>query len=144
MKIYLIVINNTTLKEYEKYYFETYPRRRVMPIKSPIPPSLNKWMIMPRRQMNNVKQSWKEFGIWLVNSYGYGNMKINKARITYTYYFPTKIRHDADNYNCKFIGDALVASGMLIDDDFNHVEVLYKGYHDKNNPRTEILIEVIE
>jgi sugar phosphate isomerase/epimerase len=68
--------------------------------------------------MNNLKQRWKEFGTWVCNYYGCANLKIEKAKITYIYYFPTRIRHDADNYNCKFLGDSLVQSGTLIDDDF--------------------------
>lgn len=141
---YILMIDSETLVKYNRYYFNEYPKRKKEPIQSTIPPSLNQWMIMPRMQMNATKQKWKEFGIWLVNFYGCTNLKIEKARVTYIYYFPTRARHDADNYNCKFLGDALVQSGMLVDDDFKHIEVTYRGFYSKENPRTEIIIEPID
>ena len=137
-----IVIDNNVLDEYRKYYFDKYPKRRKLPIKKPIPPSLNTWMIMRRFEMNFQKQSWKEFGEWLVEYYGYSNMKIDKCKITIEYFFDSKRRHDADNYTPKNLFDSFTVSGLLIDDDFNHVESLtIKGNYSKENPRTEIVLE---
>jgi hypothetical protein len=128
--------------EYDKYYFNQYPKRKVPPIKNPIPPSLNQWMIMKRPAMNNEKQKWKEFIVWLINKYNLQNQHIDNATITFTYYFKTKIRHDADNYTPKNIMDGFTESGLLLDDDLEHIEMLsIKGGYDKNNPRVEILIE---
>ena len=78
-----IVIDKDILDKYEKYYFEKYPKRRVFPIKKPIPPSLNQWMVMRRFQMNHQKQAWKEFGEWLVKHNGYENKKIRKSNLDY-------------------------------------------------------------
>lgn len=139
-----ITIDNNELQEYLKLYFKKYPKRKVPPIKSPIPPSLNKWMIMKRPQMNNEKQNWKNFIIWLINKYNLQDKHIEKAIITFTYFFKTKARHDADNYVPKNILDGFTESGLLIDDDFNHIEMLcIKGGYDKENPRTEIEIKEI-
>jgi len=134
-----IVIDNDTLEKYNSYYFGKYPKRKNVPIKKPIPPSLNAWMIMRRFQMNHQKQIWKEFGLWLVQYYKYENMQINKCSITIEYFFDSKRKHDADNYTPKNLFDSFTASGLLIDDDFNHVESLtIKGNYSKENPRTEI------
>jgi Holliday junction resolvase RusA-like endonuclease len=136
-----LVINNDILNKYYKYYFKKYPRRKKKPIERPIPPSLNQWMVMPRFQMNNQKQIWKEFGEWLVFCYGYQNMRIDKCNITIIYYFDSKRKHDADNYTPKNLFDSFTSSGLLIDDDFNHVQSLtIKGDYCKSNPRTEIII----
>jgi len=136
-----LVIDNNVLDKYKEYYFKKYPRRKKTPIKEPIPPSLNQWMIMPRHQMNNQKQQWKEFGEWLVSYYGYKNKQIDKCNIIITYYFGTKHKHDADNYTPKNLFDSFTSSGMLVDDNFNHVQSLtIKGDYCKSNPRTEILI----
>lgn len=136
-----IIINRDILEKYNKHYFKKYPRRKKPPIKKPIPPSLNQWMIMPRPQMNGEKQKWKEFGEWLVSYYGYKDMQIDKCDIIITYYFDTKHRHDADNYTPKNLFDSFTSSGLLIDDDFNHVQSLtIKGDYCKGNPITEILI----
>jgi len=139
-----IVINNEVLEEYKKYYFGKYPKRKKNPIEKPIPPSLNAWMVMRRFQMNHQKQVWKEFGEWLVGYYGYANKNIDKCKITIEYFFDSKRRHDADNYTPKNLFDSFTSSGLLIDDDFNHVESLtIKGNYSKENPRTEITFEII-
>lgn len=141
----LIVINKKILEEYYTYYFKKYPKRKKKPIDKPIPPSLNKWMVMKRPQMNNEKQVWKEFIVWLINRYNLNNLKINKAIMTFTYYFDSHRRHDADNYTPKNIMDGFTESGLLIDDDLDHIKMLcIQGDYDKENPRTEILIEVLQ
>ena len=136
-----IVINNNILDKYYQEYFVTYPRRKKKPIEKPIPPSLNDWMIMPRFKMNSQKQAWKEFGIWLVKYNGFENMNIDKCEILIEYFFGNKRKHDADNFTPKNIFDSFTDSGLLIDDDFSHVESLtIKGNYSKDNPRTEINI----
>lgn len=140
-----IVIDKNVIEEYRKYYFEKYPKRKKFPIKKPIPPSLNSWMVMRRFQMNHEKQVWKEFGEWLVFYYGYNNLKIEFCKIVIEYYFDSKRRHDADNYTPKNLFDSFTSSGLLVDDDFNHVESLtIKGNYSKENPRTEITIKYTE
>ena len=137
-----LTINQNELEDYYKYYFSKYPRRSVKPIKKPIPPSLNQWMIMKRPQMNGEKQKWKEFIVWLAHKYNLQDKQIDNAEIIFTYYFPTKHRHDADNYTPKFAMDGLTESGLLVDDDFEHIRTLtICGEYDKENPRTEILIK---
>jgi len=136
-----IVINNNVLEKYLKYYFLKYPKRKKKPIENPIPPSLNAWMVMPRFQMNHQKQCWKEFGEWLVKYYNLENKNIDKCKIEIEYFFNSKRRHDSDNYTPKNLFDSFTSSGLLIDDDFNHVESLtIKGNYSKEDPRTEIRI----
>lgn len=150
-KKYLIVIDIPTMEKYKTYYFKKYPRRRVFPFASrktgsinPIPPSLNQWMVMQRPQMNHVKQQWKDFVVWLVNDYGMSDLNIETATITFTYYFKDKRRRDADNYTPKNIFDGFTESGLIVDDDFEHIQMLcIKGGYDKHNPRVEILIEEV-
>lgn len=140
-----IIIDNAALEEYKRYYFDKYPRRKKFPIKKPIPPSLNAWMIMKRFQMNHEKQVWKEFGEWLVDHYKYRNLKIEFCKITIEYFFDSKRKRDADNYTPKNLFDSFTSSGLLIDDDFNHVESLtIKGNYSKENPRTEITISYMK
>lgn len=136
-----IVINYDVIEKYYKEYFAEYPRRNKRNITNPIPPSLNTWMIMPRFKMNAQKQAWKEFGSWLVKYYGLENKKIDKCNIIIEYFFDSKRRHDSDNYTPKNLFDSFTVSGLLVDDDFNHVESLtIKGNYSKDNPRTEIRI----
>ena len=137
-----IVIDNDTIASYRSYYFETYPTRKKFPIKSPIPPSLNQWMVMRRFEMNHQKQVWKDFGMWLVRENNLQDKKIEKCSITMEYFFPDKRRRDADNYTPKNLFDSFTASGLLVDDDFIHLESLtIKGYYSKGHPKTVITIK---
>lgn len=102
-------------------------------------------MVMPRFQMNFEKQKWKEFGKWLVSYYGLENKQIEKCEITIFYYFPTKHKHDADNYTPKFLFDGFVFGGLLVGDDFDHVQSLtIKGGYCKGNPKVEFHISYIK
>lgn len=69
---------------------------------------------------------------------------IEKAVVTLTYYFKTRVRHDPDNYSGKFILDGLVKAGILADDSFANIELKLVGRYDKLNPRTEIEITEVE
>ncbi len=138
---YIIVIDKEVIGKYNEYYFNKYPKRKKVPITKPIPPSLNTWMVMRRFQMNHLKQVWKEFGVWLVDFYGYKDLNIEKCKIEIEYFFDSKRRHDADNYTPKNLFDSFTSSGFLVDDDFNHVESLtIRGNYSKENPRTEIRV----
>jgi len=67
--------------------------------------------------------------------------------LTYTYFAKTKRRIDISN-PCsiidKFACDALVKSGILKDDSYEHVnQVIYKfGGFDKENPRCELTVSL--
>ena len=140
-----LVIDNSVLDEYNKFYFGRYRKRRKAPIVQPTHPSLNKWMIMSRVMANDLKGKWKDFIVWFVEKNKMTNKKINKCSMMFIYYFKTKIRKDIDNLTPKFILDGFVQSGLLIDDDSFHMSSLtMKVGYDKNNPRTEIYINVME
>lgn len=95
--------------------------------------------------MNDLKQRWKDFIIWVVNKYGYQDLHINKANITYKFYYGSKRRQDNDNRTPKFSNDGLVESGMLQDDDYSHLNpLIIYGDYDKHNERMEIIIERLD
>lgn len=100
---------------------------------------------MKRPQMNDLKQKWKDFIVFVVNKYEYNDLLIDKATIMFKIYKSTKRRFDTDNYSPKFIMDGLVESKIIVDDDCRHINplIIYGGY-DKDNPRTEIYIKIIE
>lgn len=141
-KQYKLIFDDNILDEYLKYYFKKYPRRHKIPIDSPLHPSINKWFVMKRPQMNDLKQKWKEFGVWVVKKYGYDNLNIQHAKITYRFFFKTKRRQDNDNRSPKFINDALTESHMIIDDNYTYLNpLIIYGEYDKEHPRMEIIIE---
>jgi len=140
-----LVLDQDLLDEYNKYYFKKHPKARKAPIEKPWHPSINEWMIMPRPQMNALKQKWKEFVIWWIDKLGYANMMLDNFEIEETIYFPTKKRADIQNFISKFIDDGFVESGFIVDDDYKHYKRMIMSIdYDKENPRTEILIKIKE
>lgn len=142
---YHIVIDNSVLEEYNKYYFSIHKKAKKPPIERPIHPSINQWFIMQRPQMNALKQKWKDFGVWLIKKLGYDNLKLDKFEMECISYMPTKRRVDPDNLTPKFLNDSFTESGFIVDDDGNHMKGLtLRTDYDKENPRTEIFVRVIE
>ena len=110
-----------------------------------IPPSLN---VTAGR--NNVWEYRKNKTMWTQAVY----MKckaskerpaqpFEKARVTITYYFEDRRRHDADNYAGKYLLDGLTKAGVIVDDDLKHITTTIVGEYDKMHPRTEILVEEV-
>lgn len=144
-KQYILTFDDDILKKYFDYYFKIYPRRKKEPIKTPLHPSINEWFIMQRPQMNQYKQQWKDFTMFVVKYYGYENLNIKNCTITYKFFYNTKRRQDNDNRTPKFTNDGLVESGVLIDDDYQHLNpLIIYGDYDKLHSRMEIIIDVLE
>jgi len=140
-----LVIDKAVMERYYDVYFVIHPRAQKVPLPYPYHESINKWMIMKRPMMNALKQKWKDFIVWFVKEQGCDNLRITRCDIEFDTYYSTGRRHDTDNSCPKFIIDGLCESGMLVDDDSNHVaSLLLKCFVDKDRPRTEIYIKNIE
>ena len=138
-----LILDNEVLERYNQYYFTLHPKAHKEPIPNPYHPSINTWFILRRPELNALKQKWKDFIVWWVKDEGF--KQFNKVKMTFTVYFPTKRRHDVDNQVPKFILDGFVEAGLIPDDDEEHVtEITLRTGYDKDNPRTEILIEGIK
>lgn len=133
-----LVLDQAILDKYTKYYFVKHPRAKKVPIEKPRHPSINQWCILPRPQMNALKQKWKDFGCFWIKYLGYENMKLDDLDVISTTYFESNRRHDVDNTVFKFLADSWTEAGFIVDDDEKHLHslTLRTGY-DKNNPRTE-------
>lgn len=138
-----LTLDNDVLKKYNEYYFEKHPKAKKNPIEHPYHPSINTWFILPRMQMNQLKQKWKDFVKWWINDLGLNDKKIESFDVEEIIYFNTKRRHDVDNQIPKFILDGWTEAGFIFDDDENHMHSLtIKTGYDKDNPRTEFVITV--
>ena len=108
-----------------------------------IPPSNNKFIGRNARwAYQEEKKRWAQ----LIHYFCKPRPKepLKKARVELTYFFKDKKRRDPDNYSGKFILDGLRASGILLDDSFNNIDLILKGSVDKLNPRTEKTIKEID
>lgn len=63
------------------------------------------------------------------------------VRMTIDIYWPDKRRRDLDNA-CKSIGDAL--NGIAYEDDSQIAEIIMRAHLDRERPRAEVVIEIIE
>ena len=140
----VLTIDKDVLEKYEEYYFSIHPRAHKKPISHPYHESINVWMIMKRPMMNALKQKWKDFIKWFVEEQGYANLHIDKCEISQIVYYPNNRRHDTDNSVPKFILDGLVESGMVVDDDSEHItKLILECRTDIKHPRTELHIKVL-
>lgn len=107
-----------------------------------IPPSENKYKGRKNEwDYRADKKKWEEI-VWAYCR-PVPLLPIKKCVLTLTYFFPTKIRHDPNNYSGQFITDGLVKAKILDDDSFNCIKLVLCGEYSKENPRTEIEIEAI-
>lgn len=87
-----------------------------------------KWQAEAKRQLT------EQFAGYKVSGY--------PISVALTFYYSTKRRKDLDN-SCSSVMDALVAAGVLEDDDITHVDnidISFGGY-DKQAPRVEIFLD---
>lgn len=140
-----LVLDKAVVDKYNTYYFTQHPKAKKKAIEFPYHPSINVWSIKPRIQMNHLKQTWKAFIIHWINELGYTNLKLDKYEIEYHIYHLTKRRTDPDNFSPKFIMDGFTESGFIVDDDREHCKKLTIICDvDKNNPRTEIIVTILD
>lgn len=141
---YKIVIDQSVIDEYNKYYLTLHPKAKKVPIEKPYHPSINEWCILPRIRMNALKQRHKEFIVWLIKKLGYDGLMLESFEMIIMIYKKTRIRSDIDNYANKFWNDGFTESGFIIDDDYNHLKSITTTIkYDKEWPRTEILVREI-
>ena len=140
-QIIKLILDRNLLDKYNEYYFKIHPKAKNIPIEYPWHPSINQWFILPRLQMNALKQKWKDFVKFWMKSEKLENRQLDNFSIVMTVFFNTKRRHDVDNQIPKFILDGFTETGFIVDDDEKHLHSLtIKTGYDKENPRTEFEI----
>ena len=110
------------------------------------PPSINQFAGRENPwDYRRTKQYWTTL-VWAtcLNNKERPTTPYESADVSIRYFFPTKTRHDADNYAGKFLLDGLTKAGVIIDDDMSHIRLHIAGGYDKQNPRTEITVTKCE
>lgn len=106
------------------------------------PPSLNKFAGRGNSwAYREDKRAWTE-AVWAACKSCKDRPKTpyTFAEVDIHYVFPTRARHDADNYAGKFLLDGLTKAGVILDDDMAHIRVSVSGSYDRQNPRTIITV----
>lgn len=138
-----IVITQDEVDQYNERYFAAHPRATKKRINAPCHPTLNWYMTANNIQVNNVKQTWKEFIVDILNKKGLQGLMIEKCEVIYETYFKDRRKRDVDNITPKFIFDGFIEADFIVADDYQHITKLTTicGY-DKKNPRIEITVIV--
>lgn len=117
---------------------------RILKLIIPLTPSsLNKWQRAHWAKRRRIQDEWdNQVAVELVKSINVVRLRplMEKAKIGIKYYFRTKHKRDKDNYTPKVIMDCLKGR-VVVDDSSDRVDVDWELLFDKNQPRTEILIE---
>lgn len=144
MEKFKITIMQQDVDEFNAAYFSKHPKAKKVRIKKPQHPSLNETMIGNNMKINQLKQDWKDFIVFILAKNHLLDIGIDQCSIEYVTFFKDKRIHDADNITPKFILDGLVEGGFLIADDIDHIRKLsIIGDRDYDNPRIEITVRPI-
>lgn len=111
--------------------------------------SLNEVLIIPDRiQMNSTKEKWGLFGEWIALKYDLNNKLYTNSVFELRVFSKTNANKDLDNLGggIKFLNDGMIVkSGFMKDDNFNFIcPLLISAEVDKDNPRTEIRITLVD
>lgn len=139
-----IVITEQDVKEYNDMYFRYHPRATKKRIDAPRHPTLNWYVTANTMSVNNKKQEWKSFILYILEKNNLLDMGIDRCEIIYRTFFKDLIIRDLDNITPKFIFDGMVEGGFIVADDYKHiVRLVTECGHDKENPRIELIVNLI-
>lgn len=111
-----------------------------------VPPSLNRFAGRTNSwEYRKAKSDWTEQVIYSVRALrDRPREPYQLADVELLYYFPTRSRHDADNYAGKLLLDGLTRAGVIVDDDMAHIRLHIAGSYDRREPRTVITVREVE
>ena len=112
-----------------------------------VPPSLNQWSRQARMAAHRLKT---EYGHWVAVAVHQARRRgtwdgqpFPQARCVLRYHFASAARRDPDNYAGKFLLDALVAGGVLQDDDWAHCTLVLERGATARPPWVEVVVEEV-
>ena len=117
-----IEFNQEGLDRYLEYYFKLNPKKRKTYIEQPMVRSLNKMLVITNRVVQNTyKQAYKDYTQFVVKEHGLEMLGISSADLEVQLTFPTKIRHDLDNFTIKEVADGFTEVGLIVDDSYEYI-----------------------
>lgn len=107
-----------------------------------VPPTINKYI--GRSNIWEYQSDKKKIHEAIKTATAGKIYNIEKCKMTITYFFKDRRRHDPSNYD-KMVLDGLVEANIILDDNYSVIkEFTTIGDYDKNNPKTKVDIEILE
>lgn len=107
-----------------------------------IPPSNNKFI--GRKNIWEYQRYKKEWAMLVragINMAEMPKEPYKRSEIHIHYIFPTRTRHDPDNYAGKLLLDPLTANGIIADDNFNAIRLVLTAEYKKGVKCTQISVK---
>jgi len=126
----VIEFNQDNLDRFLTEYYKTHRKGKKPIVESPMSRSLNKMLVITNRIVQNThKQNMKAYTCFVVKDLGLENLGISSANLNVHFVFPTKIRHDLDNFlgGCKEQVDGFSEIGLIVDDDYSHIHTTFSN-----------------
>ena len=123
----VVEFNQDNLDRFLNEYYKTHRKGKKPIVESPMSRSLNKMLVITNRIVQNAhKQNMKAYTCFVVKDLGLENLGISSANLNVHFVFPTKIRHDLDNFlgGCKEQVDGFSEIGLIVDDDYSHIHTI--------------------
>jgi hypothetical protein len=123
-----IIITQKDVDDYNKRYFDLHPRAKKKRIDGPYHPTLNWYMTANNKSVNNKKQDWKDFILFILRNRNLLDYAIKKCKIEYRTLFEDRHKRDLDNITPKFIFDGLVEGNFIVAERHYPLCRRYYGY----------------
>lgn len=121
-EIIIVEFNQEGYEKWVKDFKKRNPKKRKLYVDGVMCRSLNKMLVIQNRIVQNTyKQAYKDYGKFIVEEYnGLKDLGISSADLEIKFTFPTRVRHDLDNYigGVKEVMDAFTESGLIVEDNY--------------------------
>lgn len=140
--------NSEMLEDFDQYHKKMHPRRKKQALhfmgkkRTGLLPSWNIILNVGKRTVQNSrKQTISEYTKYILDCTSEHMETLKRCAVVVKQYHPTKTKFDLDNIHTKSSFDAFSEHEIWDDDNVYVLEpLIFTGGHDKENPRTEIII----
>jgi hypothetical protein len=121
----IVEFNQDNLDRFLNEYYKTHRKGKKPIIEEPISRSMNKILVITNRIVqNNHKKNHGLYVEFVLKELGFEKLGISETDLEIEFVFPTKVRHDLDNYiaGIKEYMDTFSGLGTILDDNYSVIK----------------------
>lgn len=121
----VVEFNEDNLNRFLTEYYKTHRKGKKPIIEEPISRSMNKILVITNRIVqNNHKKNRGLYVAFVLKELGLEKLGISETDLEVEFVFPTKVRHDLDNYisGIKEYMDMFSDLGTILDDNYDVIK----------------------